>query len=335
MATLRIKRGQSASIEDLSLQEGELAVTLDTGKLYVGIADGQKKLVNEDHAASESANKLTTPRNFSVTGDATAEAVAFDGTGDVALNLTLATVASGGTGTKVTYNNKGLITSSAPLEVADLPNGIGADKLTGVIPSTEKGAASGVATLGEDSKVPAAQIPDLSATYVSVNKLGASDGVAQLDSSGKVPAAQLPSYVDDVVEGYLKVEEGKFYKTKSEENEYSEEITGESGKIYLDVDTNKQYRWGGSQFVEISKSLALGETSSTAFAGDKGKTAYDHSQITEGNPHGTTASDIGAAEASHTSVNASDSVLGHVKLGTGFTAPDGVLTLTEIDCGTF
>ncbi len=46
--------------------------------------------------------------------------------------------------------------------------------------------------------------------------------------------------------------------------------------------------------------VALGETSTTAYRGDRGKTAYDHSQVTTGNPHGTTAADIGAAATSHT-----------------------------------
>ena len=55
--------------------------------------------------------------------------------------------------------------------------------------------------------------------------------------------------------------------------------TGESGKIYIAKDTNKTYRWSGSAYVEISASLALGETSSTAYRGDRGKIAYDHSQV--------------------------------------------------------
>ena len=46
--------------------------------------------------------------------------------------------------------------------------------------------------------------------------------------------------------------------------------------------------------------VELGETSTTAYRGDRGKTAYDHSQVTTGNPHGTTAADIGAAATSHT-----------------------------------
>ena len=101
---------------------------------------------------------------------------------------------------------------------------------------------------------------------------GANNGVAELDENGKVPSAQLPSYVDDVIEGYISG--GKFYK----ESGHTTELTGEAGKIYTDLATNKTYRWGGSAFTEISASLTLGETSSTAYRGDRGKIAYDHSQ---------------------------------------------------------
>lgn len=102
---------------------------------------------------------------------------------------------------------------------------------------------------------------------------------------GKVPASQLPSYVDDVLE-YA--------------NFASFPATGESGKIYVTLDTNETYRWSGSAYVEISQSLALGETSSTAYRGDHGKTAYDHSQLTSGNPHGTTKSDVGLGNVDNT-----------------------------------
>ena len=68
-------------------------------------------------------------------------------------------------------------------------------------------------------------------------------------------------------------------------------ITPEDGKIYISTDSNVTYRWSGSVYVSIGSSLALGETSLTAYRGDREKIAYDHSQIT-GNPHGTTASDI-------------------------------------------
>ena len=101
-------------------------------------------------------------------------------------------------------------------------------------------------------------------------------------------------------------------------------------------DTNLTYRWSGSQYVEISASLALGETSSTAYRGDRGKTAYDHSQITSGNPHGTTANDVGAAPAAHVEVMASAGQAGHIKPGTGMSVGgDGTLSLDTVDGGTF
>ena len=92
------------------------------------------------------------------------------------------------------------------------------------------------------------------------NTKGKANGLASLDDSGKVPSTQLPSYVDDVLE---------FTQLDQLPN------LGESGKIYVVTSTNLQYRWSGSDYVEISKSLALGETSSTAYPGDKGKATTD------------------------------------------------------------
>lgn len=100
---------------------------------------------------------------------------------------------------------------------------------------------------------------------------------------GKVPASQLPSFVDDILE-YA--------------NLAAFPATGETGKIYVALGTNLTYRWSGSAYVEISPSLALGETSASAYSGDRGKTAYDHSQTT-GNPHGTTKSDVGLSNVSN------------------------------------
>lgn len=107
---------------------------------------------------------------------------------------------------------------------------------------------------------------------IDASKIGVVNGIAELDSSGKVPSSQLPSYVDDIIEGYYNEDDGKFYK----ESTYVTEIAGESGKIYVAIDTNLPYRWTGSAFVVIPWGLALGETSSTAYRGDRGKAAYDH-----------------------------------------------------------
>lgn len=93
-----------------------------------------------------------------------------------------------------------------------------------------------------------------------INSKGAPNGLASLNESGIIPSAQLPSYVDDVIEV------DTFSNLPG---------TGESGKIYIVQDTNLTYRWSGTDYVEISKSLALGETSSTAYSGDKGKATTD------------------------------------------------------------
>ena len=110
-------------------------------------------------------------------------------------------------------------------------------------------------------------------------------------------AAQLPGYVDDVVECYV-VGSTAYAADWLSTEQSGPALTPESGKIYLVISEgefqNQEYRWSGTQYAQISSSLALGETSSTAYRGDRGKAAYDHSQITSGNPHGTTAADVGA-----------------------------------------
>lgn len=150
---------------------------------------------------------------------------------------------------------------------------------------------------------------------------GVAGGVAELDAQGKVPASQLPSFVDDVLE-YPGV--NKFPST------------GEAGKIYIDVVSNRTFRWSGTQYTEISPSITLGETAATAYRGDRGKVAYDHSQAaharadatntskssTNGNikingaetvvynhpgsgtnPHGTTKSDVGLSNVPNVATN--------------------------------
>lgn len=110
----------------------------------------------------------------------------------------------------------------------------------------------------EDRKAGDTTITNSLNAFISTK--GQPGGLAELDSTGKVPAAQLPSYVDDVLE----------FSTKDQFPQ-----TGETGKIYVSKDTNLTYRWTGTQYLEISQSLALGETPSTAYSGDKGKANRD------------------------------------------------------------
>lgn len=117
-----------------------------------------------------------------------------------------------------------------------------------------------------------------------IDSKGNPNGLASLNESGVIPSAQLPSYVDDVIEvtQYAQLPE-----------------TGESGKIYIVTSTNIQYRWSGSAYVEISKSIALGETSSTAYPGDKGKATTDIVNSLSDN----LVNDVLVAQSSQTSVS--------------------------------
>ena len=101
-------------------------------------------------------------------------------------------------------------------------------------------------------------------TPIDESRIGAANGVASLDASGRIPASQIPGGFDNIEEY---------------DNLAAFPTTGEEGKIYVAKDTNLTYRWTGSQYVEISPSLALGETATTAYRGDRGKVAYDHSQV--------------------------------------------------------
>lgn len=141
---------------------------------------------------------------------------------------------------------------------------------------------------------------------------GAANGVAELDANGFVLSSQLPSYVDDVLEfddkeytvgAYAPWMSGQSYTVGAKVVRDSDKLicieansdiefdsskwrdatffpmTGESGKIYVDTTTNITYRWSGSIYVAIGSDLALGETSSTAYRGDRGKAAYDASVV--------------------------------------------------------
>jgi hypothetical protein len=108
---------------------------------------------------------------------------------------------------------------------------------------------------------------------------GQANGFASLDGKGLVPSSQLPSYVDDVIEVYATYdisETGKLSNIKLySDPDHANPITGESGKIYLNITQGEppyQFRWSGTQFVDSNtSSLILGEVTGTAYDGGKGK----------------------------------------------------------------
>lgn len=139
---------------------------------------------------------------------------------------------------------------------------------------------------------------------IPMSQRGAVNGVATLDGNGKIPTSQLPSYVSDVFE-YAGT--SKF------------PTTGEANKIYIDTTDGREYRWSGTQYSEISKSIALGETSETAYAGDKGKKVADDlaAHKAASNPHNITKSTVGLGNVAD--INQSKAVKSITRSGTTFT----------------
>ena len=191
----------------------------------------------------------------------------------------------------------------------------------GAIPATQKGANSGVATLDANGKLSPAQKPDYTADEVGarpntwtpnaddvgaipVIQKGAAGGVVPLNENQQIDSQYLPSYVDDVVECYVVGSTPLAGDWLSKTNGGAP-LTPEGDKIYMVVSEdeyqNRTYRWGGSVYAEISASLVLGETSETAYRGDRGAAAYAHSQLTSGNPHSVSAADVGLGNVNNTS----------------------------------
>lgn len=189
------------------------------------------------------------------------------------------TITPDATNDKITITAKDTTYSAATTSAPGLMSAADKTKLDGIATGANKytlpvaGSALGGVKSGTDITVD-------SSGNVSVNNDSHSHSASTITSvnasaiTGVIAAANLPSYVDDVIEGYYS--SSKFYKTKGSDGTYSSEITGESGKIYVDLNNNKTYRWSGTAYAVISETLALGETSSTAYRGDRGATAYTH-----------------------------------------------------------
>lgn len=111
------------------------------------------------------------------------------------------------------------------------------------------------------------KIDTLLAGKLDTSLKGAAGGLAELDSNGKIPSECMPDSIDSIME----YEDFAHFPAE-----------GESGVIYIALDTNISYRWGGTVYVAIASDLALGETSSTAYRGDRGAAAYAHGVTNKG-----------------------------------------------------
>lgn len=233
-------------------------------ELYFSTEDGadvrrlQTKQDIEDLITSmlpDNVDHLTNARHISLTGDATWD-VLFDGSADATAALTLSdTGVSAGEYVVMTTDSKGRITAGRNLNVSDIPSLPGSKIVSDISVNTTGRAAvadtadkltasvtiNGVAFDGsQDIVIDASDSTD----RIPTSEKGAPNGVATLDGSGLIPAEQLPSFVDDVVEVA---------------NFAALPVSGETGKIYVTLDTNKVYRWGGSVYVEIPSGVGLAD----------------------------------------------------------------------------
>lgn len=238
--------------------------------------------------------------------------VSLGGTGQTTIQAAINSLAGGVTNATYLRGNGTNITLSV-IQASDIPtlnqNTTGtASNITGIVAIGNGGTGSATRnfvdlttaqSIGGD-KTFTGTIAGISSTMVGLGSVDNTTDLAKPIStltqsalnlkadlvSGLIPTSQLPSYVDDVLEFT---------------NLASFPATGETGKVYVTLDTNLTYRWSGTIYVEISASLALGITSSTAYRGDFGNTAYLHSQTITGNPHNLTPATLGLGNVNDTS----------------------------------
>lgn len=147
---------------------------------------------------------------------------------------------------------------------------------------------------------------DLDTRYIKLTEKASNGGVATLDSTGKIPANQLPSFVDDVIDlvdivttnptsgmvpgqkWYNSTTKMIFTAITSTTGQQSTPITD---VIYVNTKDSTVWRWTGTSMVQLQGGLVLGTTATTAYRGDHGLIAYQHSQV-QGNPHNTQIGDI-------------------------------------------
>ena len=251
------KTAETWATDTTVLLKGELGIESDTRKVKIGNGTNVFKDLPYATITPEEVQSLISAASHSHSNKAILDATTASFT--TALLNKLNGIEAGAN--KITVDSEMSTTSTNPVQ-----NKVVKTELDAKVPNTRtvngKALSSNI-TLGAG---------DVGAIPSSAK--GAKNGVASLDANGLVPSSQLPSYVDDVLEGYIASDAKNFYKDSSKSSVYSPE----TGKIYVDLTNNKTYRWSGTTYVVISETLALGTTSSTAFRGDLGQTAYDHSQ---------------------------------------------------------
>lgn len=328
MATIQIKRGVQAGVDNLVLAQGEMAVAMDTGNVYIGTTAGKVHL-NPPGGTADEAVKLKVAREFSITGDATTPAVAFDGTQAAQLVLTLATMQglTAGTYSKLTVDTKGRVTGGAALTVDDLPS-IPSAKVTGLPTNVSQLANdSAYQTESQVSAKVAALVAASPETLDTLKELA--------DALGNDPnfAATVTTQIAGK-EALL-----KNAATKATVADLDELVIGDSAaskatkKVTLSVlkSTLKTYFDGlYNKYIHpqhTAKAAGLYKVTVDSEGHVSAAAAVTKADIT--------GLGIPAQDTVYTLPAATATVLGGVKAGSGLIAAGGVLSVGDVDGGTF
>lgn len=157
------------------------------------------------------------------------------------------------------------------------------------VPAVKTGINNAITTANNYTNV---HVEEELKKYIPKTEKGSINGVAELDGNGKIPSSQLPSYVDDIVDiedfvttlptsgmtvgqKYYRTTDNTLWVANTGSTLIQESL--ESDKIYVKVSDSTTWRWSGSTLVKMNAGVVLGETETTAYRGDRGKEAYDHS----------------------------------------------------------
>lgn len=287
MALVNFKQSTEAKILSAPIADGTFYVSTDTNKLFLDISDKRVEIsanTNTTYTLTKSGNTITLNASdgnkYNITdanttyGDATtvasglmsaADKAKLDGiaaqANKVVVDASLSDSSTNPVQNKVIKaaldGKASSVHSHTKSQITDFPTSMPASDVYPWAKAATKPAytATEVGAAAASHKHSAT---DLTSGTLGVDRLPA---IPATKLTGTIAAANLPAYVDDVLEFA---------------NKTAFPSTGESGKIYVAQDINKTYRWSGTAYVEISPSIALGTTSSTAFRGDYGNTAYQH-----------------------------------------------------------
>lgn len=328
MAKIQIKRGLQTAVTNLSLSEGEMAVALDTGNVYVGTTTG-KVHVNPSGGTADETLKLKNARNFSISGDGSSAIVSFDGTDNVNLSLVLNAMAglTAGTYTKLTVDEKGRVTAGATITVEDLPDISYTDIKNRVTKVSELTNDSNFQTATQVEAIVAGIVDAAPDALNTLNELAAALGddpnfasTMTTELAGKEALIKNATAKTTIVDG------DTVPLSDSADSSTTKKISFANIKAALKTYFDTLYnKYTHPTYTARANGLYKVTVDGTGHV--SGVTAISKADIT--------GLGIPAQDTVYSLPTASSTVLGGVKVGNGLTISSGVVSVGDVDGGTF